>query len=75
MKTITITPLIKLIQFCDKISGIDEYMSIENKFEWYRNKYNTDSNLVGKNFNVYVKIKKEMDEYIGGNVFTLLSIV
>jgi putative nucleotidyltransferase with HDIG domain len=74
LETISITPLIKLIQFCDKISGIDKYMSIEDKFEWYRNNYNTTSNLVDKNFNVYMEIKKEIDEYINDDVYKVLEV-
>ncbi|MDR2074995.1 MAG: HDIG domain-containing protein [Holosporales bacterium] len=72
LSTLTITPLIRLIQFCDKISGVDKYMSIEDKFEWYRNKYNTTSNLIETNFDAYMEIKKEIEEYIKDDVYKIV---
>lgn len=74
LKTIKITPLIRLIQFADKVSGVDSYTTFEDKFKWYTTKYNIEPKSLEKNYIEFIKIKKELDTLTNCDVYKLLGL-
>lgn len=74
LKTIKITPLIKLIQFADKISGLDSYMTFEDKFKWYIEKYNVSPESLTINYAAFNGIKNELDTAVNGDIYKLLAL-
>lgn len=64
----------KLIQLCDKISGRGIFVSIDEKFEWYSQKYKVSEPFVRRNYDAYHGIKKELDEKVGDDIYCLLGI-
>lgn len=63
---------IQLIQLCDKISGVEKYVTIEEKFAWYREKYNVSAAFVDRNYDALSLIKNRFDEIIGGDVYDII---
>lgn len=74
LKTIKITPLIKLIQFADKISGLDSYMTFEDKFKWYIEKYNVTPESLTINYAAFNRIKIELDTAVNRDIYKLLDL-
>lgn len=67
--------MIKLIQFCDKISGIDTYITLDQKFSWYLENYNIKEKLIDNNYKAYIKIKKNLDTIINDDIYKVLKII
>lgn len=65
---------IELIQLCDKLSGIDNYVRLEDKFNWYRQTCTVDEFSFQANFNRLSTIKMHWDALIGGDLYTLLNL-
>jgi putative nucleotidyltransferase with HDIG domain len=66
---------INLIQFCDKISEIDTYTSLENKFQWYRSKCGVDPEFTRPNYLRLVEIKNNLDELANCDVYTSIGAI
>ncbi len=73
LQNIETTPLIQLIQYCDKISGIDNYMTIAENFKWYATKYKMPHHLIQNNYNAYLKIKNELTQSLATNDNTIVN--
>lgn len=75
LQSIEYDEYVKLIQLCDKISGIDQYVSIEQKVEWYRSNNKISSDELNK---YYVEpltgIKNKFQELWGIDIYKLLNI-
>jgi putative nucleotidyltransferase with HDIG domain len=54
---------VELIQYCDKISGRDRYVTIEEKFKFYSETYKTDPSIASRNYQ-RLKILEEKFEHI-----------
>ncbi|MDR0744709.1 MAG: HD domain-containing protein [Holosporales bacterium] len=63
---------IELIQLCDKLSGLNSYMTIKAKFEWYKSNYLIEEKWVALNYEKLTKIKSKFDVLIKGEVYDLL---
>ncbi|MDR1488394.1 MAG: HD domain-containing protein [Holosporales bacterium] len=72
LSNIKINIYIELIQFCDKISGIDDYMKIEEKFEYYKKHYIISDVMANKNFDALMNIKKKLDSMCKCNVYDII---
>ena len=70
IKKIEINDYILLIQLCDKISGIDEYMSIEDKFNWYESQYTINKDLARQNYIRLKEIKQKFDDMAKIDIYT-----
>lgn len=66
---------IELIQLCDKMSGIDKYITVENKIEWYKEKRGIlDYDLKKYYKEPLIKIKEKFETIGNINVYKLLNI-
>ena len=66
---------IELIQLCDKLSRLDDYVSLENKVKWYLETYNLDPNEVVQQYiSNLTKTKQKFDKMTGVDVYSLLGI-
>lgn len=79
LKTIKITPLIRLIQLCDKLAGLDSFVTFEEKIKWYQEKHMANFNFISSetiqiNINEYSKIKQQMDDLTGTDIYSLLGL-
>lgn len=75
LKTIEKNDYIKLIQFCDKISRIDDYISIEEKFDWYVKNYNIKPNETTSQYLKQLNsIKSKLNNMALGDVYKILRI-
>jgi HD superfamily phosphodiesterase len=71
---------IELIQFCDKISGVNSFMSLDEKFTLYKYKKNKtiDDNVaeaIKRNYSVLSQIKGRLDEMIQDDVYLVLKSI
>jgi hypothetical protein len=64
----------KLIQLCDKISGKDAFVKIEDKFRWYKDRYKMSSWFIDSNYEVYCRLKRELDDLAGIDIYSLLFV-
>ncbi|MDR3031004.1 MAG: HD domain-containing protein [Holosporales bacterium] len=71
---VKINDYIELIQLCDKLSGINDYMSLELKFKWYKDNYQIYEESFKANYKKLSEIKLKFDAAIKNNVYTLLGI-
>ena len=66
---------IELIQFCDKISRMDDYIRWEDKLQWYLKTYNLDSNKITNQYSKHlIKIKQKLDALTNMDVYNLVGI-
>ncbi len=66
---------IELIQLCDKMSGIDKYITVEDKIEWYRAKRGIPEHELKKYYEEPLTIIKKKFESMGGiHIYKLLDI-
>lgn len=64
---------VRLLQLCDKISGLDSYMTIDEKFEWYRRKSPVEiPACVLENHRILNDIKKYFDETTHTDIYSML---
>lgn len=69
------TPYMELIQFCDKISRVNDYIPWEKKLDWYLKTYGLDPNEMTKQYSVHLqKIKRRLDDMAGEDIYKLLKI-
>ena len=64
---------IQLIQLCDKLSGIDQFVTLEEKFAWYA-KDATPPPFVAAQEEAYRELKAKFDNDIQGDIYELLGI-
>lgn len=64
---------ILLIQLCDKLAGIDRFVSLEEKFAWYA-KGTTPHPFILTQQAAYSRLKKKFDRDAGEDVYSILSI-
>ena len=75
LKGILRNDYIELIQFCDKISRMDDYIRIEGKLQWYIDKYNLQPDeLINQYSNNLLKIKEKFDNMANVDIYELLNI-
>jgi hypothetical protein len=75
LKTIRRNNYIDLIQFCDKISGVHGYMTIEDKFNWYIKMYKIEKNAMSLHYLKCLNaIKKNLDKIAGSDVYDIVDI-
>ena len=66
---------IELIQLCDKMSGIDKYITVEDKIEWYRTKKGIPDDELKRYYEEpLIKIKEKFETMGGINIYKLLNI-
>lgn len=69
------TDYIQLIQFCDKISTIDKYISIETKLSWYQEKHHISYAELDKYYCIPLNnIKEKFSKICNIDVYNLLDI-
>lgn len=66
---------IKLIQLCDKICSSDGIVTIEEKFDTYKKKYNVEHDFINKNYQKLQEIKKEIEFLSGIELYDFLNKV
>jgi hypothetical protein len=65
---------IDLIQFCDKVSGIGTYMTIEAKYDWYIERDIMIQNDVTLRYlETLQSIKKKLDKLVGYDLYALIG--
>ncbi len=75
LKTVKKNDYIELVQFCDKVSRLDDYISLEEKLKWYLATYNINQNeLSGHYLNQLNHIKSKFDSMTSSEVYKILSI-
>lgn len=52
---------VQLIQFCDKICGINGYVTLDYKFKWYADNYPIDNGTLSVRYEKYMDIKERLD--------------
>jgi HD superfamily phosphodiesterase len=65
---------VQLIQLCDKISGSDKYLTIEQKRDFYFQKYGIVASCIDKAYDVFFEIKRMVDSLIGEDLYAFLKI-
>lgn len=66
---------VELIQLCDKISGINRYVSIEQKIEWYKTNNKINANDLDEYYAIpLIKIKNKFQKLGNINIYSLLGI-
>jgi hypothetical protein len=69
------TPYTDLIQFCDKVSGVDGLMSLEKKFDWYLSKGGMVRDDITDHYDTSLQVvKRRLDELAGEDVYGILGI-
>lgn len=75
LKTVKKNDYIDLIQLCDKLSALNNYISIESKLDWYRNNYNISLNELNLCYLTPLKkLKSKFDLLSGCDVYNILKI-
>ena len=75
LSKIKINDYIQLIQFCDKISTIDKYISIETKLSWYQEKHHISYLELDKYYCVPLNnIKEKFSKMCNVDIYHLLNI-
>jgi HD superfamily phosphodiesterase len=64
----------QLIQLCDKISGHDRYLTIEQKRAFYFQKYGVAADFLDKAYDDFFEIKRMVDSLIGEDLYAFLKI-
>lgn len=69
------TDYMELIQLCDKLSRLDDYISLDGKVKWYLETYNLDPDeLVSQYVDRLTKTKKKFDTMTGTDIYDILGI-
>lgn len=75
LKNIEVDDYIELIQFCDKVSRLDDYISWEEKLNWYLDTYKLDLDVLVRQYSNRLKqIKQKFDKLSGCDTYALLDI-
>lgn len=75
LKTIEKTDYIDLIQLCDKLSGLDNFVSIEAKLDWYQKSCNINyDELKVCYFEPLKKLKKKFDSLANDDIYNILRV-
>lgn len=78
METLNLSPAMQdyvaLIQLCDKISGVTEYVTLEGKAAWYKARHKLDEESLRKNIDALQNIKKRLERRIQKNIYALLGL-
>lgn len=75
LKSIETNDYIELIQFCDKISTADSYVSIDSKLKWYLETYNIPRDeLVSCYESKLLCIKDKFSKLVGIDLYDVLKI-
>jgi hypothetical protein len=74
LQTVEKNTYVELIQFCDKISTIDGYISVEEKLRWYNETYGISlKELTAEYAKPLLHIKEKLDTLAGRDVYELLT--
>ncbi|MDR1207856.1 MAG: HD domain-containing protein [Holosporales bacterium] len=65
---------VQLIQLCDKISGHDRYLTIEQKRAFYLKKYGFAADFIDRIYDDFFEIKRVVDSLIGEDLYAFLNI-
>ena len=66
---------IELIQFCDKISRMNDYIRWEDKLKWYLETYKLDPNEITNQYSKHLgRIKQKLDTLTNMDVYDLIGI-
>lgn len=64
---------IELIQFCDKISRVSDYITWEEKLDWYLKTYDLDPDELVNQYSTHLlRIKQKLDNMTHTDVYKLL---
>lgn len=75
LKGVRRTKYVDLIQLCDKLSGLDHYVSIESKLDWYSQNYGIAPNeLQICYFKPLNALKLKFDKLVQGDIYDILGI-
>ncbi|MBR1479496.1 MAG: HDOD domain-containing protein [Alphaproteobacteria bacterium] len=73
LQTVEENTYVELIQFCDKVSTIDGYISIEEKLKWYNETYGISlQELNAEYIKPLLHIKKKLEKLTNRDVYELL---
>lgn len=76
LKNIKMNDYIQLIQFCDKVSTLDNYVTFEMKLNWYMETYQIEEDeLVRCYAKKFTEIKLKFDKMAGIDIYELLEII
>jgi putative nucleotidyltransferase with HDIG domain len=74
LSTITRSLYVCLIQFCDKVSGLDDYMTIEAKYAWYMKRHALAQNEETLRYlKTLQATKAELDTIAGVDLYGLIG--
>lgn len=65
--------LCSLIQLCDKLAALDQFVSLESKFQWYAGKHDEQPCIVRHRQDL-LDLKKRFDSLLGKDVYAILGI-
>lgn len=66
---------VDLIQLCDKLSRLCDYISWEEKLAWYVKNYDLPSDeIVSQYGSQLTRIKQKFDEMVNGDIYQILKI-
>jgi putative nucleotidyltransferase with HDIG domain len=68
---------VQLIQFCDKISGVNSFMQLDDKFALYKKRKETGEQAIAAikaNHTALTEIKNKLDVMVGEDVYSVLKI-
>jgi putative nucleotidyltransferase with HDIG domain len=75
LKTIKRSVYVDMIQFCDKISGLDRYMTLDTKYAWYLGQNaNFQDDTSERYFQSLLKVKASLDELASRDLYEILGI-
>ena len=74
IKDVKYDDYIKLIQFCDKVSSYDRYVTIKQKIQWYQEKQRLSIGLLDRRFARLYMIKAKFDRMAKVDTYFLLKL-
>ena len=74
LKTLKNNNYMMLIQFCDKISGLDNYVTLDEKFAWYASNYSIDKHIIDQRFVMYLDIKTHLEKITKMNIYEMFGL-
>lgn len=74
LKSIKKNDYIDLIQLCDKLSALDNYISIESKLDWYQNNYRINTDELNLFYSPLKNLKHKFDILSNCNIYDILKV-
>ena len=75
LKTVSPDDYIGLIQLCDKLSGLNNYVTIEEKLEWYQNTSGISKEALESYYLKHLcDLKSKFDKLTGDDIYSILGM-